>query len=43
MAEAMADQLDNPVAESELLAAVEPYRLESSVAGYLAAMGLAVV
>jgi glycosyltransferase involved in cell wall biosynthesis len=40
MAEAMAGQLDNPVAESELLAAVEPYRLENSVAGYLAAMGL---
>jgi glycosyltransferase involved in cell wall biosynthesis len=42
MAQAMASQLDNPVAESELLTAVEPYRLESSVAGYLAAMGLAV-
>jgi glycosyltransferase involved in cell wall biosynthesis len=42
MAEAMAGQLDNPVPEAELLAAVEPYRLENSVAGYLAAMELAV-
>jgi glycosyltransferase involved in cell wall biosynthesis len=40
MAEAMAAQLDNPTPESELLAAVEAYRLENSVARYLAAMGL---
>jgi glycosyltransferase involved in cell wall biosynthesis len=40
MAEAMASQLDNPVPESELMAAVQAYRLENSVASYLAAMGL---
>ncbi|MBW9274685.1 MAG: glycosyltransferase [Candidatus Thiodiazotropha sp. (ex. Lucinisca nassula)] len=42
LAEAMARQLDNPLSKSELLAAVDSYRLESSVAGYLAAMGLPV-
>lgn len=40
MAEAMAGQLDNPLPETELLAAVEAYRLDNSVAAYLAAMGL---
>jgi glycosyltransferase involved in cell wall biosynthesis len=40
LAETMAGQLDNPVPKTELLAAVEAYRLENSVAGYLAAMGL---
>jgi glycosyltransferase involved in cell wall biosynthesis len=42
LAEAMARQLDNPLSESELLAAVDDYRLENSVAGYLAALGFPV-
>ncbi|MEW7985660.1 MAG: glycosyltransferase [Candidatus Thiodiazotropha sp.] len=39
LAEVMAQQLDNPCSQSEILAAVEEYRLENSVAGYLSAMG----
>jgi glycosyltransferase involved in cell wall biosynthesis len=42
LAEAMARQLDHPLSESELLAAVDDYRLENSVAGYLAALGFPV-
>jgi glycosyltransferase involved in cell wall biosynthesis len=39
LAQAMAGQLENPVSVSELMAAVEAYRLQNSVASYLAAMG----
>ncbi|MEW8587224.1 MAG: glycosyltransferase, partial [Candidatus Thiodiazotropha sp.] len=42
LARAMAGQLDNPLPGPALLAAVDAYRLENSVAAYLKAMGFSV-
>jgi glycosyltransferase involved in cell wall biosynthesis len=40
LAEAMARQLDNPIPAEQLRTIAAPYTLESSVAGYLRALGL---